>query len=175
MAADGGQAVDAGVVGSRAAVPRVLRIPLKTRAARAALQIIDRWRDRQRRRRWDADKALGRRGEDLAHRYLERQGFVIVARNYRLAAGEAEADLVAWDGDELVIVEVKTRISGEFGSPERAVGPDKERHLRRVARSYARKAGVEMERVRIDIVTVVMGNRPGRAPEIELFRGAVGF
>ena len=135
---------------------------------------MDRWRDRLRRRQWDADKALGRRGEDLAHRYLQREGFVIVARNYRLAAGEAEADLVAWEGDKLVIVEVKTRGSVEFGSPERAVGPDKERHLRRVARAYARRAGIEIERVRIDIVTVVMGRDRAR-PEIELLRGAVGF
>ncbi len=123
-------------------------------------------RHRMRLRRWNADLALGRRGEDLAHRYLRRQGYTIVARNYRLASGEAEADLIAWDCDTLVIVEVKTRRSDEFGPPDRAVGPEKLAHLRRVARSYARKSEIPWERVRLDLVTVTMGT----PPRLELFR-----
>src|SRR5271155_1503497 len=79
----------------------------------------------KRRRVWTPDLATGRRGEDLAHRYLRGKGFTIVARNYRLAAGDAEADLIAWEGDHLVFVEVKSRQSGEFGPPERAVGNEK--------------------------------------------------
>ena len=115
-----------------------------------------------------ADLALGRRGEDLAHRYLRRHGYTIVARNYRLAAGDAEADLIARDGEDLVIVEVKTRESSEYGPPERAIGSDKQRHLKRVAREYARKTDTPWEYVRFDVVTVVM--RP--QPEITLFRHA---
>ena len=57
--------------------------------------VLDRLRDVKRRRVWDRDLAAGRRGEDLAHRYLRREGFTIVARNYRLSSGEAEADLIA--------------------------------------------------------------------------------
>ena len=114
------------------------------------------------------DLALGRRGEDLAHRFLRRQGFTIVARNYRLAAGDAEADIIAWEGEDLVIVEVKTRESAEHGPPDRAVGPDKQRHLLRVAREYARGSDTPWERVRFDVVSVVMGRRP----EITLFRRA---
>src|SRR6185295_12492294 len=98
---------------------------------------LDRLRDRLRRRNWTGDQATGRRGEDLAHRFLRAQGFTIVARNFRLPSGEAEADLIAWEGEELVIVEVKTRETADFGPPERAVGPDKEQHLARVARAYA--------------------------------------
>ena len=48
-----------------------------------------------------------------------------MARNYRLPAGDGEADLIAWEGDTLVIVEVKSRQSDEYGPPERAVGDDK--------------------------------------------------
>ena len=55
--------------------------------------LLDRLRDARRRKLWTHDQATGRRGEDLAHRYLRKQGFTIVARNYRLAAGDAEADL----------------------------------------------------------------------------------
>src|SRR5437763_17017370 len=122
--------------------------------------ILDQLRDVRRRRTWAADLASGRRGEDLAHRYLRRQGFTIVARNYRLAAGDAEADLIAWEGETLVFVEVKSRASGEFGPPERAVGEEKRTHLRRVAREYARKTDTGFERVRFDIVTVVFSSPP---------------
>src|SRR5580704_5040063 len=85
------------------------------------------------------ESIAGRRGEDLAHRFLRRQGFTIVARNYRLSAGDAEADLIAWEGDALVFVEVKSRETSEYGPPERAIGEEKRAHLKRVAREYTRK------------------------------------
>ena len=131
--------------------------------------LLDRLRDRLRRRRWVDDQATGRRGEDLAHRFLRAQGFTIVARNFRLPSGEAEADLIAWEGEELVIVEVKTRETAEFGPPERAVGPDKEEHMTRLARAYAHKADVPWAQVRCDLVSVVLST----PPRIELFRRAV--
>jgi len=118
-----------------------------------------------------ADLALGRRGEDLAHRFLRRQGFTIVARNYRLPSDDAEADLIAYEGEDLVVVEVKTRESAEHGPPDRAVGPEKQRHLLRVAREYTRSNDISWECVRFDVVTVVMGSRP----EITLFRRAFGW
>ena len=130
--------------------------------------ILDRLRNVRRSRIWDRDLAAGRRGEDLAHRFLRRQGFVIVARNYRLSSGEAEADLIAREGEDLVIVEVKTRASAEYGPPESAVDPEKQRHLIRVGREYARKTDTAWERVRFDVVSIVMRE----PPEITLLRGA---
>jgi putative endonuclease len=129
-------------------------------------------RDVRRRRVWSADLANGRRGEDLAHRYLRKRGFTIVARNYRLATGAAEADIIAIEkaseGDELVIVEVKSRESGEFGPPERAIGEEKRAHLLRVARSYARKTETPSKQIRFDVVTVILS----RPPVIEHYRDA---
>lgn len=125
-------------------------------------------RHRARSRRWSPDLALGRRGEDLAHRYLRRKGFKIVARNYRLPSGSAEADLIAWDGGELVFVEVKTRRSGEYGPPDRAVGEEKRTHLLRVAREYARKTDTPWDRVRFDLVSVILAD----PPQLEWLRGA---
>jgi putative endonuclease len=133
------------------------------------LALLDHLRDKQRRKLWTADQATGRRGEDLAHRYLRGQGYVVVARNYRLPAGDAEADIIAWDGEELVIVEVKTRESDAFGPPDRAIGEDKQRALQRVAREYGRKGNVPEAQVRCDVVSVILGP-PTR---IELFRNAV--
>jgi putative endonuclease len=128
---------------------------------------LDWLRDLRRRRTWTPTRAAGRRGEDLAHRFLRRQGFVIVARNYRLASGDAEADLIAWEGETLVVVEVKSRTSGEYGPPERAIGEDKLRHMLRVARKYVAKSGTPWEKVRFDVVTVLL--KPN--PEITHFRG----
>jgi len=105
------------------------------------LRAFDRLRQAARRRSWKAGHALGRQGEDYAHRLLQEQGYVVVARNYRLPDGRGEIDLVAWEGDTLVFVEVKSRQSDEFGLPERAIGTDKRLHLARAARRYARKAG----------------------------------
>src|SRR5579871_5436535 len=116
------------------------------------LGVLSDWlRHHRRRRIWDPDLALGRRGEDLAHRFLRKQGFTIVARNYRLAAGDAEADIIARDGEALVIVEVKTRESADFGSPDRSVSEEKRRALVRVAREYAKKTETPREQVRFDV------------------------
>src|SRR5580698_6368538 len=112
---------------------------------RAALDWL---RHRWRVKRWDHARASGRRGEDLAHRFLRRHGFIVVARNYRMASGAGEADLIAWERDTLAVVEVKTRESGEFGPPERAVGEEKLAHMRRVGREYAARNGTPWQQVR---------------------------
>ena len=110
----------------------------------------------------------GRMGEDLAHRYLRRHGCTVVARNYRTRSGSGEIDLVAWHGNTLVFVEVKTRASAKFGEPERAVDAEKRLHLYHAAVDYARRANVEWTRTRFDIVSIVLG-KPVR---IEWLRAA---
>ena len=84
--------------------------------------------DRIRRKRYPENH--GRIGEDLAHRYLQRHGCTVVARNYRPPSGPGEIDLVVWEGGKLVFVEVKTRASEAFGAPESAV--DEEKRVRLV-------------------------------------------
>ena len=137
-------------------------------------QIMGTWLDwlrhARRRKVWEPARAAGRRGEDLAHRFLRRQGFVVVARNYRLPAGDGEADMVAWERDTLVIVEVKTRESDAYGPPDRAIDPEKLRHMRRVALEYGRKTDIPRERIRFDVVAVVLCD----PPKMDLFRGVHG-
>jgi putative endonuclease len=128
----------------------------------------DRLRHIARRRRWPADQATGRFGEDLAHRLLRRQGYRVVARNWRPRSGAGEVDLVAWDGPVLVFVEVKTRGTEEFGTPDRAIDSEKQATLARAAREYTRRAGVAWERVRFDVVSVLLG----KPPRLELRRDA---
>jgi putative endonuclease len=133
------------------------------------LQFSDWLRHLGRLRKWTPAQALGRRGEDLAHRFLRAKGFIVVARNYRLSSGDAEADLIAWDGATLVVVEVKSRETADFGPPERAIGEEKRAHLVRIAREYTRKTSTPWERIRFDVVSVVFT----KPPTIELFRNAL--
>jgi putative endonuclease len=133
------------------------------------LEFTDWLRHLRRLRKWTPSQALGRRGEDLAHRFLRAKGFIIVARNYRLSSGDAEADLIAWDGPTLVFIEVKSRETAEFGPPERAIGEEKRAHLLRIAREYTRKTETPWDRIRFDVVTVVFT----KPPAIELFRDAL--
>jgi putative endonuclease len=97
---------------------------------------------------------LGRFGEDLAHRYLRAHGFTVVARNWRPPQGGGEIDLVAWDGDTLVFVEVKARVSEDGSAPERAIDPEKIASLRRAARDYGRRAGVGESKTRFDAIAI---------------------
>jgi len=133
-------------------------------------KLLDSLRDARRRRIWEHSRAVGRRGEDLAHRFLRKKGYVIVARNYRLHSGDGEADIIAWDGDQLVIVEVKTRETAEYGPPDRAIAPEKLRNMRRVAFEYSRKTDIPVEQIRFDVVGVVLGD----PPDVTLFKGAHG-
>ena len=122
--------------------------------------LADLLRDHARRRHLTEEHALGRRGEDIAHRFLQRAGIVIVDRNYRMSSGGGEVDLVGWEADTLVFVEVKSRETDEFGAPDRAIGLQKQTSLIRAAREYSRHAEVRWEKVRFDIVNVVFSTPP---------------
>ncbi len=110
---------------------------------------------------------LGRRGERAAEKYLRRNGYRIVARNFR-AAG-AEIDLVAMDGGVLVFVEVKTRRSRAAGAPEEAVDERKQKRMRRAAESFARRYRADDTEMRFDIIAIDASNE---RLEIELLRNA---
>ncbi len=131
-------------------------------------RLADALRQRRRARTATTEQANGRRGEDLAHRFLRRRGLTIVARNFRPRSGHGELDMVAWDRETLVFVEVKARASADFGSPDRAVGRDKEKDLRRAAGEYLRRSGTAWERARFDLVNVVLAD----PPEIEWIKDA---
>jgi putative endonuclease len=124
------------------------------------LRLADLARHRARLRLWSPDQASGRRGEDLAHRFLRERGFQVIARNYRPRGGDGEIDLVCRDGAKLVFVEVKSRRSDEYGEPDRAIDDAKRKALIRSAREYARRAQADWEQVRFDVVNVVLGPPP---------------
>jgi putative endonuclease len=104
--------------------------------------------------------ALGARGERLAVRRLRGNGYRIVARNFR-AAG-AEIDVIAWDRDTLVFIEVKTRVSFGAGTPEESVHILKQERIRRAAELYARWHAREDPPMRFDVVSVSLHDRKRR-------------
>ena len=101
----------------------------------------------------DARRALGRYGEELVARYLRDLGWRIIARNWRCEYGEV--DIVARDGSDLVVVEVKTRRGTGFGEAVDAVGWDKAVRLRRLALAAARELVPDHCGLRVDVVGVL--------------------
>jgi putative endonuclease len=83
--------------------------------------------------------AVGRAGERAAARWLAERGYRVLGRGFLARRGEI--DLVCTRGETLVLVEVKTRTSTDFGTPFEAVGPRKRRALEAAAREYRALAG----------------------------------
>ena len=98
----------------------------------------------------------GKQGELAAYRHLRKLGYTVVARNYRTRDGRGEVDLVAWDGPDLVFVEVKTRTREEFGAPETAVDSRKRTQMVQAAADYLRRSGRSPSRVRFDTVSILL-------------------
>ena len=115
-----------------------------------------------------AKDVLGRRGEDLAARYLEQQGLVVLSRNWRCRFGEL--DVVATDADRLVVVEVKTRSGTRFGEPAEAVTRRKQARIRRVANAWLAAHHVRWCEVRFDVLSIVA--EPGRPVSLQHYRAA---
>jgi putative endonuclease len=103
--------------------------------------------------------ALGAYGEALAARHLVSQGMVLLDHNWRCSVGEI--DLVLRDGETLVVCEVKTRRSTDFGDPLEAVTDVKVARLRRLAVAWLRERRIHPSDVRIDVVGVL---QPARGP-----------
>jgi putative endonuclease len=96
---------------------------------------------------------LGKRGEEIAVRFLAGKKYRILETNWR--KGRNEIDVIARDGRYVVIVEVKTRQSNFFMEPETAVTRDKQRSLIRAANAYIRSKNI-LEEVRFDIISVLI-------------------
>jgi len=93
----------------------------------------------------------------------------ILSRNYRPGGGEAEIDIVARDGETVVFVEVKSRASAEYGSPDRAIDTEKQKHMVRAARAFATRAGIDWNRVRFDTVSIVFSKPPSIVHQHDAF------
>ena len=138
----------------------------------AALDWLARRRGRQ--SSLPAHLRTGERGEEAAFFYLRRNGFVVVAQRWNDGPLPGDLDLVAWQGEVLCFIEVKTRTSVDVATASSAVDKEKRRTLRRLARQYIRQLPEgDRPETRFDIVVVY--ELPGKAREVRLIPGAFGW
>jgi putative endonuclease len=127
--------------------------------------------------RLDPRRDLGQKGEDIAARFLEQNGYRIVAGNFTVPVGRnsrgaqitGEIDLIALDGETLCFVEVKTRRSDEYLAPTANVDLRKQRQIIRTAKIYRRIFNVWQREHRYDVVSIVMPD--SSPPSVELLKG----
>jgi putative endonuclease len=117
--------------------------------------------------RRDPRIARGRAAEDAAARFLGRQGYEVLARNVWLCG--AELDLVAFDGEVVVFVEVRSRSNRRFGAPAETVRARKIARVARAAQAYLVLKGLAHVPARFDVVGVDMTSG---VPVCSLVRGA---
>jgi putative endonuclease len=141
-------------------------------------KVLERFENLARRRSKTPDEPAhlltGLAGEDAAFFYLRRQGYMVVARRWSSGDVPGDVDLIAWQGSLLCFVEVKTRSAHDMTPAEAAVGEQKRRVLRRLARRYVRQLPLaEMPQVRFDVISVYLV--PGKRRELTHFEGAFGW
>lgn len=110
----------------------------------------------------------GKTGEEIAAQYLQDQGYELLERNWTL--GQKEVDIIADNGDQLIIAEVKTQKNKTFGSPEFRVNKMKQKHLVQAANAYIMKKGIDRD-ARFDILAVIAD---GTKEEVHHIPGAFG-
>lgn len=94
----------------------------------------------------------GKKGEELARRFLKKQGYRIVERNYRTRYGEI--DIIGKDKGCIVFIEVRSRTGDDFGSPEESIGSGKQAQISKAALTYIKKKHLENENCRFDVVCI---------------------
>ena len=117
----------------------------------------------------DFRKEVGNKGEKLAAKFLKRKGYRIIQQNYKCKLGEI--DIIAEHDDTIVFVEVKTRQTHEFGSPQSSVTATKRGQISRVALFYVRNKKLVDQSCRFDVIGITFSSG-SRKPEIEHIENA---
>src|SRR5919106_2508519 len=120
--------------------------------------------------------SLGDLGESYAAAYLDQLGYRLVAANFTLPVGRnrrgaiinTEIDLIAYDGDTLCFIEVKSRASDWFAPPQANVDLRKRRQIARAARAYRKLMDLDNGPYRFDVVTVLLSDP--LSPQVDLIR-----
>ena len=112
---------------------------------------------------------LGDAGERQAAKFLKRLGYRIVTRRFRF--GRGDIDLVALDGQTIVFVEVKTRRSSDWGTPEEAVDHFKQKQLTKLALAFLKRYNLLERAARFDVVSIVWPD-DRQPPKITHFQNA---
>jgi putative endonuclease len=140
--------------------------------ALSGMDRVTRWRGRE--AALPAHLLTGLEGEDAAYFHLRRKGYVVVARRWSAGNLPGDLDLIAWQGELLCFIEVKTRTARDLNPAEIAVDSHKRAILRRLARQYVRQLPqAEAPPVRFDVVSVYLV--PGEPREFLHFENSFGW
>ena len=99
-----------------------------------------------------SSQAVGKSGEELAQKFLKKKKYRIINRGYRLFRGEI--DIIAYDKDTLVFIEVKTRRGSKFGQPEEAVTLSKQKQIQKIAQGFLIFNQLENIKCRFDVIAL---------------------
>lgn len=117
-------------------------------------------------------KSLGRLGENLAAKYLQNKGYQFIERNFRCKFGEI--DLIFQDNNILVFVEVKTRFSKSFGSPEEAVTPHKLKSIIKTGQYFKLLHPELPDALRIDVVAIDLDRKEEKLLSLRHIKNVTG-
>jgi putative endonuclease len=120
-----------------------------------------------------AHLATGMEGEDAALFHLRRKGYIVVARRWSAGNLPGDIDLIAWQGEQLCFIEVKTRTAHDASPAEVAVDAHKRSLLRSLVRAYLRQLANPPAQVRFDVVSVYLV--PGEPKEFLHFENAFAW
>lgn len=115
-----------------------------------------------------AKSLLGQRAEAIAASHLKQMGYRIWKNNFRSRYGEI--DIIAWDADYLVFVEVKSHLSEDFGVPREAVTANKQQRLSLTAQTFLSQNNLHEANCRFDVVEVIFAK--AAKPTVEVIKGA---
>ena len=116
---------------------------------------------------YDGRRQTGESGESIAVKFLKKNGYKIIERNYRCKLGEI--DIIAQDSRVLAFIEVKARRTDEFGGPKWAITPRKQRKISMVALNYLKETEQMGKNARFDVVAIRM---LPEAPDVEIIKNA---
>ncbi len=117
----------------------------------------------------EKEDSPGVRGEKIAVKFLKKNGYKVLRRNYFTKFGEI--DVIGYDHGTISFIEVKTRLSESFGPPELAVTQAKKNHIIKTAQKYITENKLEEVCCRFDVVSVRLSN-DGKSQEVSLLKNA---
>jgi len=115
----------------------------------------------------------GRFGEDAACEFIESKGITVIDRNYRFMGHEV--DIIGFQGEEIVFVEVRSKKNPSFGYPEETVDKAKQKSIIHAAEAWLYEKRMEGARIRFDVVSVLTNYQDDEIPQIEHFRNAFWY
>jgi putative endonuclease len=110
---------------------------------------------------------VGHQGEAIALKYLKKNGYKIIEKNYRSKLGEI--DIIAKDQKTLTFIEVKTRQSVRYGHPKAAITHQKQKKISMVALGYLKETNQSNHKARFDVVSIIIEDKK---PQVEIVKNA---